>query len=271
MAGELDTREGGGDAGAAQGGAGAGGAQPQPGTAAGGAGSGANQPAGNEGGAGKPLGLDPSILPPSLQGKSESELKFILKQMPDALRKLQQDNENLKKQLSGGGDKPKPKEDEKPSKPYEERILDDPEGTIAEIVQKRFGGVIEGLDRRTARSELNTARQELDDFSEHEEEVLSVLEDAGAPATYENIAGAYTMVIGQKTLEEKRRARQQPVGMEQGGNAPAEGGDKKVKMTDLEREVARVHGMSEEQWAAARDGDVLDQIKVPTGRAKESA
>lgn len=286
MAGEPNAGAGGGDAGSLKGGGQPGGEQQKPGAGAGGQGGGAGQPGGNEGGAGKPLGLNPEILPPDLRNKSEAELKFILSSMPGALKKLSDENQRLKQQVQGSGKGPtrdgvrfsgrdddEGGEDKKNQKPLEERILEDPEGVIDEVVRKRYGGVIQGLDQRTSRSELNAARQQLDDFQEYEQEVLEILEEAGAPKTFENMAGAYTMVIGQRTLEEKRRNQQQAAGMEQGGGTPPDESSKKPKLTDLEREVARAHGMSEEEWASQRDNDVTDSIRVPDGtrRQKESA
>jgi hypothetical protein len=245
------------------------------GASAGGQGGGEGQSAGAAGGTGKPIALSPDILPEELRGRSEAETKFILKNMVTSLRTQAKQIEELKggKGAAGGTGKPAPKEeapkDEKPAKPYEERILEDPEGTIAEIVEKRFGGVISELGNRTSRSELAAARAEIDDFPEYEEEVLDMLKEAGQPQTFENLAGAYTFVVGQRAIQERRQSRQQQLGMESGQASNGDEGSKKVKLSDLEREIAQAQGLSDEEYAKYRDEDVTTMIRVPTGRKEK--
>lgn len=218
--------------------------------------------------------LSVDVLPDELKGKSEAELKFILKNMTSTIRSQHQRLQELQqggRQPQGGKEKePEEKEEKKPSKPLEERILEDPEGVIAEVVQRRYGGVISQLDSRTARSELAAARAEIDDFGEYENEVLDLLKEAGQPATYENLVGAYTMAVGNRVVEERRQGRQKQLGMENGGGSnPDEDTKPKIQLSDLEKEMAQAHGMTEEQWVQARDGDITSQIRVPTGKREK--
>lgn len=266
MAGEQDERAGGGAAGTDQGKQGGEPAK-QPSPAGGAGGSGTGERAGVEGGAGKPVGLNPEILPEALRGKSEAEVKFVLNNMVSSLQKQ---NQRIKEMEAKQQAPQKEEKEEKPAKPYEERILEDPEGTIAEIVQKRFGGQIQQLEDGVGSSTISAVRSEVDDFNEYEDEVMSLLEEAGAPKTRQNLLGAYTMAVGHRALQERRQAQQKSVGMEKGEGGPPED-SKKVKMSELEREIAQAHGMTDEDWTKYRDSDLSDEIRVPTGKREKQS
>lgn len=270
MAGEQDAARGGGTAGTGQGESGAKpeGGQPASPPASGAGAGGAGKPTGDAGGAGKPVGISPDILPKELQGRSEAEIKFVLANMVSSLQKQ---NQRIK-ELEGKGGTPaeeKPKAEEKPVKPLEERILEDPEGVIDEVVRKRYGSVIQSLESGVGSSVLSAVRSEVDDFKEHEDDVLDLLTEAGLPKTRENLLGAYTQVVGMKTLEERRQQKQQNIGIESGGGRPADEDKSKPKLTELEDEIRIAHGMSVEDWHKYRSDEVVSSIRVPTGKREK--
>lgn len=242
----------------------------QPG-AVGTAGAGGGQ--GAQGGAGKPVGLSPDVLPEDLRGKSEAEIRFMLNQMvtgtKGAAKKIQE-LENKLRQMEE-----KPKEPEKPKRPYEERILDEPDAVIEEIVRERFGGTINELQKQTGEAAFATVKTDprFSDFGEYEDEIREILSEAQMPATRENIMGAYTMAVGQKTLQEReaQKRQQQNQGIERGGDPPpAE--DKTPEITGLEREVMIASGFTDEkEWLKYKNtGDVAASIRVPDGKRREN-
>jgi hypothetical protein len=98
--------------------------------------------------------------------------------------------------------------------------------------------------------------QELDDFDEHEDAIKNILKVGKLAPTRKNILGAYTMALGQKQLAEKQRTGRRGTGSIPPSNAPPPPDPNKdePKLSTLEQEVMRAHGISDPKvWASYRD------------------
>lgn len=196
--------------------------------------------------------------------------------MAEGLAQANQRNKELEAQLrtprSGGPSttvsRPKPEEGGEPAKPakkLDEWLLEDPESALDDFLSKRFGGAVQKLsevEERIGRAELSSIRSELDDFSEVEEEVMNIIEQSGVPKTRENILGAYTMALGQRTIEERKRARRAAENPE----TPANEGEvpkKNYAKSSLTEEVRLSLGMSEEDYYEKFSSSDNLEIKVP--------
>lgn len=224
---------------------------------------------------GSPTGLSVDILPETLRGKPASEVKFILQNMVNATKQtasLVEENRKLKSQIES---RPKDEPAEtKDQRPLEELILEDPEAAVAAIVEKRFGKDISTLRDGYGESMFHAVRAEIPDFREHEDTVRDILRESGSPNSKENIMGAYLMAVGQTTIEEKRRRKQEQDNLEtSGAGKQGEEEDSKPQLTQLESEIARGLGLTDSEYMAEKEKYTKGtfEIKVPTGKPKEAS
>lgn len=254
------------------------------GEANGGAGGGTGQGAGTPpGGAGTPPGqqqgqaapptertVREDILPAELKGRPEAEQKFILKQMVDTLRNQ---NEELKrlKQTKEPDKKPAGKEPDKPrgdEKPLEERILEDPEGVIAEVVQKHFGGTIQTITEDVGEVVEHQVASRFDDYDAYKDDINVILAENKAPRTKANLQMAYELAVGRKALEAKRQDRNKQLETEQPKGGDGQQQTQLQEPVGLEKEIFQASGMSLEEWNEYKHTETLSsKIKVPTGKA----
>lgn len=219
----------------------------------------------------QPRVIPEDVLPAELKGRSEQEIKFILSNLANSVRTQGEELRRLKgaQPPSDGKDKGgKSKGEEKPVKPLEERILEDPRAAIQEVVEEMYGGVVTTLSEGVSDSALHAMRSSDPDFAEHEEDVLALLKEAGAPATKKNMELALNSVVGRKTRETKRLEAQARLNQDQ---PPVDKGapPTPAELTGLEKEIFLSSGMSREEWDKYKKDEF--EVKVPTGKKKEAA
>jgi hypothetical protein len=259
-------------------GGGTSGGQPgAPGAGSGGTGPGTGTPPAqdpNPGGTGTPAPV-PSIpldaLPEELRGKPVEQIKGTLGMMVQSLKaqnarqkQLEDKIKELERKPAEPVAPPKPKDDRK----LADRLLDEPEAALDEYFQGRAApvlGEIKELRSRLAQTEFESARREIDDFAEYEDEISEMLQQTGAEPTRENVRGAYTMAVGMRTLESRERARRE--GTTSLPAAPAgseESTMKKYNKTPLSEEIRLGLRMSEEEYYEKYASPDSFKVKVPT-------
>jgi hypothetical protein len=265
MAGEADRREGAGNGGDSGNGPGEGGGQrgqqPPPQGGAGAAGGGQSQ-----GFAG--LGLD-DLPEPLRRFKNKEELKTALHTVVTSYGSLREENERLRaeQRSAPAAAAPPPEPDPDDEKDLSELIMENPEKGIEKFLQKR--GLLQKfneLESNVGETTISIVGREFDDWGEYEDDVRQILKQSGAPATKENIVGAYSLAVGQRTIQEKKRGRQAIDNMEASED---DGGDKepeRPKLTALEDEIRKGLGLSVEDFTDTYANADNFEIKVPTGR-----
>lgn len=211
-------------------------------------------------------------LPEQLRGLPESQIKFTLNRMVEGLAATNRRNQELEAQIKGSRPAPgaaipikEPTAPTTPKKPLDVRLLEEPEAALDEFLATRFGGALSKLNEvteRVGRAELVSLRSEIDDFKEHEAEVLEVLETNGLDKTRENLVGAYTMIVGKKTLEERSRSRRAASNPENA--APVESTpNASYTKNELTEEIRKSLGMSEDDYYVKYSDPTKLEIKVP--------
>ena len=216
--------------------------------------------------------ISEDVLPAQLRGRTPQEQSFILGQMATTLAAQNTKVQELERKLQEKGSKPgeeKPAKPARSEKPLEERVLEDAEGTIAEIIEKRYGGTIAALDAQVSKSALRAMKQEHDDWAEVEADVLQVIKDAQSAPTEENLELAYDVVLGRKARATKRQVQAASLNSDQVVE-PAGSGKGDLKAPEgLEGEIFKASGMSLQEWYDYKGGKF--DVKVPTGKRPKAA
>lgn len=240
----------------------------------------ADPPKGKE----KPQGGDPpgdppppktvsiDVLPEELRDRPEAEQKFLLEHMVQSLgtsnkkvRDLETQLAELRGEVAAGRKPPEPDPDE--GKPLSELMLEDPDKAIERWMKDRgYLDAFQNLSGRVGETEFALVRQELDDFDEYEEDIKTILEEGKLAPTRTNIRGAYTMAVGNKVLREKATARRSGTGtIPPDSPPPGEGGKDEPKWrSDLEREIAEAHGVTDPSEWYEHSGDKPMKLKLPS-------
>lgn len=247
-----------------------------PGSQEGGTGAGVSH-GGTAGAEGQPQMIPAEALPEQLRGRQPSEIKLILDHTVAAVQRAADENRRLKEELdtsrsrgistpTGTGG------EEKPTKPLEELILENPEEAIDQVIQKRYGRRLAELDSNVGEAVYDSLRNREPGFAEYEDEVREALRRGNLPAKRDHIVGAFLMAAGRKALEEKRQKNDPGKATASAGGSRTrdEKPEKQDKLTDLDREVAREMRMSEEKYAGAKKKAASGSfdIKVPDGKPK---
>jgi hypothetical protein len=206
--------------------------------------------------AGLPYEVLPENLRNALVGKTAMEQKTILTGVLSALQRANSENEQLRLQVANAVRPPEP---QAPVKPLEERIYEDPEGVIKEVIERHYGSQFSTVSSMAGEGVYGSLALQYPEVVEKRESINELLQASGAPPTRDNILGAYQMVLGRETLENRRTAAAHALNPEipQGGpQAPAA-----PQLSSLEDEIRRGMGMSAEDYIKYR-GDYFE-VKVP--------
>lgn len=220
----------------------------------------------------KAVSLD--VLPEALRDRSEAEQKFLLESMVQSLGKRNREVEQLKEKLANlegrvSATPPKdPEPDPHEGKTITELMLEDSEAALDKYMESRgYVKAFDGLAGRVASTEYEMVKSTIDDFDEYEEDIQAILKEGDLPPTRENVRGAYTMAVGARTLAEKQ-ARHRGTGgsLPPSPPEPPEGGDDdEVKWkSDLEKEIAHAHGVTDPKEWQANSYDKPMELKLPT-------
>jgi hypothetical protein len=165
------------------------------------------------------------------------------------------------------------------------------------VLRSEMHRIIEPFQRDLQQSRVVTSRQQLmqefPDYGDYEQMIVAQLSQGGTPQTYENLKGAYYMVKGYMLSTGQIAPQQQeappPQGQQQnqqpnGGNAPPQhrpsnapiptpqNQQRKRQLTENERHLARLAGMSDDQylaWLELDETGVVDsRIGIPEGGAR---
>lgn len=206
------------------------------------------------------LDLMPGELRELVEGKSEAEQRMILTNLVNSVKRQNQKIKELESAKTAAPAKQKEEEGEKkPKKSLEERILEAPEDAILEVVNKHFGSRFATTEKNAGEAIWSSVRNEDPDFKQYEDDVRKIIDDNQIEPSRENILGAYTMAIGAKQLEERRRQGVTALNPERaklGEGAPAQ----ERKFTALQAEIAQAHGMEPKDYYSVDD---LSGIKLP--------
>jgi hypothetical protein len=219
----------------------------------------------------EPKTIPIDVLPKELRDKPAAEVQFLLGHMITALGERNNEVDALKDQVAelrgaiSASPKPDPKPDPHAGKTMEELILEDTEGALDRWAESRgYGRVVDGLTSEIGETMFAVLGTQIDDLEEHEEDIRKILKAGNLAPTKRNILGAYTMTVGQKTLEAKQRGGRKGTG----GVPPTPAGDPpptpaEPVLSELEKEVMRAHGITDTKvWADMRDNP--PQLKLRT-------
>lgn len=230
---------------------------------------------GNEGDPPKdpPRAVSVDVLPEALRDRPESEQKFLLEHMVQSLGKRNKEVDQLKQQLS----ELKGRVDATPSKPPEpdphegksitELMLEDSEAALDKYMESRgYVKAFDGLAGRVASTEYELVKANIDDFEEYEEDIQEILKEGNLAPTRENVHGAYTMAVGARALAEKNARRRGGGGsIPPSPPEPPEPKEDEVKWkSDLEKEIAHAHGISDPEEWYKHGVDKPMELKLPT-------
>ncbi len=222
---------------------------------------------GNPGEESRPVRTLPlEVLPEEWREKSDAEIKVLLSQMSAAVVSANDRNRELEERLRNleiqAFKQKEPEPPPEPDKPLEELIIENTEQALDLYLRKK--GLIsrfEKVESDVGEAVFRAVGREIDDFKEHEAEVRDLLRRSGAPITEQNILGAYTMVVGQKTLAERARRQREAVSREPAREEPLT--PRKVELTSLEWEIAQGLGFkTPEEYIKARSEEYY--VEVPT-------
>lgn len=212
------------------------------------------------------------ILPSEFMGRDPAEVKLLLSRMPQIVKAQKEELQNLRMQLSGGGqptvthgsnEPPKPeKSEEEKQEEFIELFDKNPMEAIRQFVQEEYGPQIGGLSQRVGETEFRLVKQSVDDFEEYEDDVRTLLAESGSPATQANIMSAYTYAVGQRELQKREQRIRQHNSSPPADPAP-EPTDEKVELTDLEQEVASHMGLTAEEFVKYGKQDSFE-LKIRT-------
>jgi hypothetical protein len=211
-----------------------------------------------------PPALSVDVLPEELKGLPAAEIKFHLGQMVEGIKTGNAERKTLQEQVRTLQTPVKPKEDDKPDKPLEEMILEDPEKAILTVLQKtgladRFSHV-ESAIGETA---FHQVAAKIPGFEEHEADVREILEKSTAvKITPEHVEGALDMVLGRKLRETQARDARAAANSDIPKDDPDKPKGDLPALSGLEKEIFDASGMSEEDWHKNKQTDF--DIKVPT-------
>jgi hypothetical protein len=207
-------------------------------------------------------GVPEDALPEFLRGRSPDEVRRAIDEAFQGARTANSELRNLKSEMdeikSNLGKKDK--EPEQPEKPLDELLYENPEEAIARVIQKRYGSRFAGLEEQVGSTVFATVRNELPDFDDYEDDVRSLLAESRAPATRANIVGAYKMVLGDRAMQQRAQASRRAANPEKPKPKPPE--SKKAKLSDLEKDIAKGLGVSEEKYLENRDKPM--NVRVPS-------
>ncbi len=233
------------------------------------------KPKGNEGGdpGGEPgeRAIPVDVLPEELRDKPEAEQRFILSHMVKALGQRNAQVDDLKEQIAelrgAVSNRPEPPKEPDPNegKPLEELILEDADAALESWMKRKgLDRAFDNLEGRIGETEFTIIASQIDDFEEYEDDVRALLKKSGAPATRQNILGAYKMALGDRALMERQRTGRKNSGsVPPSPPEPPKGGEEEEpQISSLEQEIARAHGMTPEEWVESRDKDM--ELKLPT-------
>lgn len=219
----------------------------------------------------KSVSLD--VLPEALRNRPESEQKFLLEHMVQSLGKRNKEVDQLKQQLSelkGRVDAtpPRPVEpDPNEGKSITELMLEDSEAAMDKYMKDRgYVKAFDDVSNRVASTEYMLVKSSIDDFDEYEEDVQEILKEGNLAPTKENVRGAYTMAVGARTLAEKS-ARNRAGGSNippSPAEPPKEEGDDVQWKSELEKEIAAAHGVSDPEEWYSNTYDKPMELKLPT-------
>src|SRR5690606_23759496 len=251
-AGGTTSQENSGNGGGQPGGSGS----PAPaGTGTGGSGGGSPAPANPPAN----VGLSEDDLPEEIRRLPAAQRKMAIQGLITAARSAAQMRQELEK-LKAKPDSEKSGAEKQKEKRLEDLIYDNPEEAIDQVTQKRYGGRLKAIEEISGRAAFTLVEREYPDLMEYEEDIKQILEASGADSTPENIIGAYSMAVGQRTIQERRREKQRVDNpeMPKGGDATKA----KPKLTDLEREIMLGMGMDEEKYLELRDKGNYLEVEV---------
>lgn len=204
------------------------------------------------------------VLPAEFQDFSEQELKLMLGNVTKTILSQREEIDRYRSQAAAA---PPPEPEPVDTRPLEERILEDPESVIDQVIQSRYGKRFAAVEAQIGESAFSVAERRIgrEVFRENEDEIRKVLKSNNVAPTVETIETALDIVLGRKAragrLRQGRQTTMEPQTLSP--ETPPDPGP--PELSALEDEIRRGIGISKEKWIARKQsgGGFLE---VPTGR-----
>lgn len=227
---------------------------------------GGGDPGGGGGDPPEPITFSADVIPEEFRDRPAAEVKFLLQHMATGIGQRAQEVEDLRSQLADVKSKipevvvePDPKDEI----PLEELMLTDAPAAIERFLKETgYKKAIGSMDERLGNAEMRALEADLPGFKERKEDVVKILESGKLPQTENHIRAAYDIVRGREAITAEG------IELREGITEPPSPAAPDVKeeagtLTDLEREIMRAHGVTDEaEWIEARDKPI--EVKVPT-------
>lgn len=206
------------------------------------------------------------ILPDEFKGRDPAEVRLLLSQMPKIVKAQKEELDSLRLKMAGASEPtniPMPQRTaEEVQQEFEELFDKNPREAIKKFVEQEYGGRFGSVEQRIGETEFRLVSQSVPDFREYEEDVRSLLRQSGAPATQQNIMGAYTMAVGNRELQ-RRMIRQRMSANAPKADPTPKPEEQKPELSPLQEEVARSMGLSAEEYVKYAKDDSFS-LKIRT-------
>lgn len=210
-------------------------------------------------------------LPEELRGQDPETISRTLDTMTQVLRTRNEENQELRQRLNALEEqarRPEPQEEDLSDEELKELIYENPEEAIDKVIRKRYGSVMQSVNRANEGVAFMQARDQFGEkFEAVEDDVRTVLEQSGAAPTPENVEWAFYMAHGRRSLtqsEQEARQERKEASAPERPSPPEQ--ESEPQLTDLEDEIRRGMNMSKEEYVEYRDAEEL-VMDVPTGEA----
>lgn len=207
-------------------------------------------------------------LPEEMRGKEPAQVQAMWNAAARALENQNNENETLKSELRQmreqlenlGRRAPEPETPPEPDLSPDEirdKIFDDPVSAVEAVVRKKFGPLIDRLERSTGETALMRMSKKIgSDFDDYEDSVRAILANTSGPISDQTVYGAYLMARGEKAVqsdqERKKKAASSPAPTPEVNESDA------PKLSSLQQQVARSMGMSEDEFTHYMNADGLE-------------
>lgn len=207
------------------------------------------------------------ILPDEFKGRDPAEVRLLLSQMPRIVKAQKEELETLRLKMAGASaptnvPAPPQKSPEEVQKEFEDLFTENPREAIKKFVEQEYGGRFGSVEQRIGDTEFRLVSQSVPDFGEYEEDVRQLLQSSGAPATQQNIMGAYTMAVGNRELQKRMQRQRMATNAPKAEPTPTP--EKEVpELSPLQQEVASSMGLSAEEYVKYSQDDSF-ALKIRT-------
>lgn len=216
-----------------------------------------------QGGAEEKRAIPVDSLPEDMRDKSPAEINRMWQTAAAVLAAKNDEVEQLNTRLRAleeAKTKEPPEPDPTEGVDLKEMIYDDPEKAVEIAFQRVYGKEFQRVESAVSDTVLMKVAKEIGpDFDKHEDKIRAILAGSKGPVTPDTVHGAYLMAKGLSTVEYEREARKKAAESEP--PTPEVKDSDLPQLTDLDKQIARGMGMSEEEYIKY-SGEYIE-VEVP--------